>query len=249
LVDKAVNKKLDGIAITDHDTIDGIARAIVHGDKYKDFLIVPGIEFSCAYNEDEAHILGYFIDYKDRRLISKLEELKSSRWERGEKILNRLIEIGLDVPKQKILDEARSNGFIGRATIARKLVEYGYAKDVPNAFDLYLDKGKPAFIDRYKLSVEETIELIHAVGGISILAHPGLLKHKETVTFCIEKGIMGIECRHTKHTKEQQIYYSELCKSKGLIETGGSDFHGDESILGSIVTDIDLIPTFMEKTK
>ena len=244
LVKKAFEKRLDGIAITDHDSVDAIDEALNKAKDYQNFLVIPGVEMGCNYDDEEVHILGYFIDYKNKNLNEELTALKSSRWDRGISILNKLMELGINLPKDEILERARETGFIGRATLARELVNYGFVKDINEAFDKYLDVEKPAYVDRYKLSVEDTINLIHECGGVSILAHPGILKNKDIMTYCLERGIMGVECYHSKHSRSDEKLIRSFAERNGLIITGGSDFHGEKDILGDYSTDIFAIPEF-----
>lgn len=244
LVKKAFEKRLDGIAITDHDSVDALDEALKKAKDYKGFLVIPGVEMGCDYEDEEVHILGYFIDYRNSELLEVLSNLKNSRWERGVSILNRLKELGIDLPKDEVLQRSRDTGFIGRATIARELIRYGYVNNINEAFDKYLDIGKPAYVDRYKLTVEDTIDLIHECGGVSILAHPGILKNKQIMTYCVEKGIMGVECYHSKHSTSDEKLIRSFAERFGLIITGGSDFHGENDILGDFSTDISTIPEF-----
>lgn len=247
LVQKSSGLGLSGIAITDHDSVDGIREAIVESRTIKNFNVIPGIELSCIEGDEEIHVLGYFIDHESAILRDALIQIKDERWLRGEKMLQKLELLGIKLPVGSIIAEARVNGFIGRAIIARSLIEYGYVHSIPEAFNLFLNKDKPAYVERYELRVKDAIELIHSIGGISVLAHPGLLLKRETVTFCIEKGIMGIECFHTKHSREDTEFFTKLCISNGLLQTGGSDFHGDDEILGTITTDLDQLPKLKER--
>lgn len=247
LVQKSSALGLSGIAITDHDSVDGIREAIIESRTIKNFKVIPGIELSCIEDDEEIHILGYFIDHESPALRDALIQIKNERWLRGEKILKKLELLGIKLPIGSIIAEAKTNGFIGRATIARNLIEHGYAHSITEAFNLFLDKDRPAYVERYDLRVKDAIELIHSIGGISVLAHPGLLLKRETVTFCIEKGIMGIECFHTKHSREDTEFFSKLCIRNGLLQTGGSDYHGDEEILGTITIDLDQLPKLKER--
>lgn len=249
LIKKASDIGLAGIAITDHDTVDAIDEAIRASESYDDFTVIPGIELSCIEKDEEVHILGYYIDHNCETLKQYLTQLKEERWIRGKKILMKLDSLGVKLPIADIIKESKLNNFIGRATIARNLIENGYVKSIPEAFDRFLDEGKPAFVERYKLGIEDAINLIHSIGGISVLAHPGLLKRIETVTFCIEKGIMGIECLHSKHSSDESDQFSRLCTERGLIQTGGSDYHGDEEILGTVTVDLDQLKDFRERLK
>lgn len=250
VVDLAVHKNLNGIAITDHDTITGIESAIIHSRNYNDFIVIPGIEFSTILNDEEVHILGYFIDYKDENLIKITNNLKESRLTRGVEIVKRLNGLGLELTIEEVRTHS-GDEYIGRPHIARALIKRGYVSDVSQAFQMYLDRGKPAYVERYRISLDETIDLIKKIGGISILAHPGLLKDRNIIKHCISLGIDGLECIHSKHSEEDTDYFINIAKLNNLIVTGGSDFHGDiingELLIGKYFIDINTIPQFKER--
>ncbi len=250
VIDLAVKQKLDGIAITDHDTVTAIETAIAYSNNYYNFRIIPGIEFSCVYNDEEVHILGYFINYKDLNLIKVTNKLKKSRLTRGVEMVYKLNKLGLKLSIEEV-KKFSGEKYIGRPHIARALIKKGYVTDISEAFTKYLDRGKPAYVERYKITINETISLIKNLGGIAILAHPGILKDKTIVNHCISLGIDGLECIHSKHSKEDTDYLIDISKSNNLIITGGSDFHGDlineEIILGKYFVNIDNIPEFKER--
>ena len=131
-------------------------------------------------------------------------------------------------------------------TIARAMIKRGYVTSIQEAFSRYLNRGRPAYVERYKISITETISLIKKIGGISVLAHPGLLKDKSIINYCIELGIDGIECIHSKHSQADIDLMSNIAKENDLIATGGSDFHGDlvngNLLLGKYYIDIENIP-------
>lgn len=245
VVDMSVTKNLKGIAITDHDSITGIERAINHSKKYYDFKIIPGIEISCIHNDEEVHLLGYFIDYKNYDIINITETLKSSRLNRGIDMVNRLNELGLEVSIEEV-KELSGEKYIGRPHIARAMIKRGYVTSIQEAFSRYLNRGRPAYVERYKISITETISLIKKIGGISVLAHPGLLKDKSIINYCIELGIDGIECIHSKHNQSDISSMLDIAKKHNLIATGGSDFHGDlvngKLLLGEYYVNIKDIP-------
>lgn len=226
LVDMAVKYNLQGIAITDHDAIEGIEEGIAQSRKYKDFIIIPGIEFGTVYDDEEVHILGYFIDYKNNELINITNKLKSERITRGIKMVNKLNELGLKIDLNDVKKHSGED-YIGRPHVGRALIDKGYVKSLDEAFEKYLDRGMPAYVERFQLNVEETITLINNVGGISILAHPGLLKKRAIVQYVISKGINGIECMHSKHTEDDTNYFTQIAKENDLIITAGSDYHGE----------------------
>jgi predicted metal-dependent phosphoesterase TrpH len=250
VVDLATAKNLDGIAITDHDTITGIKIAMEYSKRYNNFIVIPGIEFGCVYDDEEVHILGYFIDYENSELIKLTDILKKSRLNRGVEMINKINELGMKLSLEDVI-EFSGEEYIGRPHIARAMVKKGYISNVSEGFTKFLDRGKPAYADRYKISISETISLIKNVGGISILAHPGLLKNKEIIRHCISMGINGLECIHSKHDEEDTKYLIQIAERNNLIITGGSDFHGDSkdgsSLLGNYFVNINDTPQFKER--
>lgn len=227
VVDLALSRGLDGIAITDHDTVLAIAEAIEYSNKKEDFIIIPGIELGCVYKDEEVHILGYFIDYKSKLLLDTTNKLRKDRIIRGREIIEKLQILNIKITE----DEVRllcKDDFIGRVHIARVLVNKNYVKSISEAFDKYLNSDSPAYVSRKNLSIEDSIKLINDSGGIAVLAHPGIIKSKdEIIERCIEKGIQGIEYLHSKHSKQDTIYFKKVAKSNNLIITAGSDCHGE----------------------
>ncbi len=248
IIEKASSKKIGGIAITDHDTIDAIKYIANNSVDTKNIFIVPGIELSVDVEGEEIHILGYYLDCENDMLNEKLSILKRDRFYRGLEIIDKLSSLGVEIDKESIISESKQhNNFIGRALIARKLVSEGYVMNIKEAFDKYLAEGKPAFVNRRKLSLEESISLIEKANGIPILAHPGIIKNKRVITMAIELGVKGIECFTSKHSKIDEKRFIEYCKANNLIITGGSDYHGDNEILGQYYIDIDKIEAFKNR--
>ncbi|MDI9475910.1 MAG: PHP domain-containing protein [Natronincolaceae bacterium] len=224
LVDYAVEKGLSGIAITDHDTVDGIEEAIKRAGIYKNFIVIPGVELSTEYNNEEIHILGYRIDYKMEYLLEILQRLQDSRSDRATKIINKLKKIGVKI-SYKDVTKIAGDGAIGRPHIAHSLVQKGYVQTIKEAFIRYLAKGAVAYVPKQKLTPISAINIIKKAGGFSVAAHPGLLKSETTLDYLIDIGIDGIEVYHSKHTTEQSERYLKLAEKHNLIITGGSDFH------------------------
>lgn len=251
IIEKASSKKIDGIAITDHDTIDAIKYITSISLDTKNIFIVPGIELSADVEGEEIHILGYYLDCENDMLNEKLSTLKRDRFYRGLEIIDKLSSLGVRIDKEGIIAESKQhNNFLGRALIARKLVSEGYVMNVKEAFDKYLAEGRPAFVNRRKLSLEESISLIEKANGMPILAHPGIIKNKRVITMAIELGVKGIECFTSKHSKIDEKKFIEYCKKNNLIITGGSDYHGDHGdneILGRYYIDIDKIEVFKNR--
>ncbi|MFW5648356.1 MAG: PHP domain-containing protein [Candidatus Alkaliphilus sp. MAG34] len=224
LVDYAVEKGLSGIAITDHDTIDGIEEAIERANMYQDFIIIPGIELSTEYNNEEVHILGYMIDYKMEYLLKILQRLQDTRNDRAIKIINKLKRQGIKINYGDVIKIA-GDGVVGRPHIAHALIKKNYVQTVREAFMKYLTKGASAYVPKQKLTPGCAVNIIRKAGGFPVAAHPGLLKSEAILDYLISLGIDGIEVYHPKHTTEQSEEYLRLAKKHNLVITGGSDFH------------------------
>jgi len=248
---RAIETGLAGLAITDHDTVDGLepARQFIEENLFEiDF--IPGIELNTDYGEDEVHILGYFIDFNSEYLKLRLSEIRDQRYSRAEKMIAKLQNMGINIEFEQVKNVALGK-LIGRPHIARVLCSNGYADSQEEAFQLYIERGKPAYVPRYKFLPAEAIALIKQAGGIAVLAHPGLIKDNAKIYECIRLGIDGIEIFYPEHTEEQKQHFIEIAKENGLLMTGGSDFHGAGSSetrrkLGSAGIDENLINRIRE---
>lgn len=225
IVKWASRKKVYAIAVTDHDTVEGIKFAVECGRLY-DIIIIAGIEISCTFEEEEIHILGYFIDYEDKNLLETTRILKKSRESRAKKIIKKLNDLGFDITLEDVYNIS-GTGVIGRPHIAKAMIEKKYISTVEEAFEKYLKKDKPAYVERFKLSIEEGINLIHSTGGVAVIAHPGLIKNKKVIHEAISFNADGIEVIHSKHSKQDMLKYCKIANRYNLIITGGSDFHSD----------------------
>ncbi|MBW4828748.1 MAG: PHP domain-containing protein [Clostridiaceae bacterium] len=245
VVDLAVKKDLNALAITDHDTTSGIYRAVKRSKLYENFHIIPGMELSCIHEDEEVHILGYFIEYNSINIINLTKKLQYERVIRAKKIIANLNKLGLDITLSEV-KAFSGQDIIGRPHIARALIKKGYVKNMNQAFNKFLDKGKPAYVKRYKLTIENAINLIHNIGGIAIIAHPGLIEREEIIYYCIELGVDGMEIIHSKHSREKFLKLMDIANRYDMIKTGGSDCHGKlingEYLLGNYYINIDTIP-------
>ena len=245
VVDLALKKNIDGIAITDHDTIKGIKPAIEYSKKVGNIKIIPGIEFGCIYKNEEVHILGYFIDYNRKNIIDVTKKLREDRVVRGIKMIKKLNNLGMELTLEEV-KRLSEKDYIGRPHIARALVYRGYVDSIQDAFDEYLNRDMPAYVERDTLTLVETINLIHESNGIAVLAHPGLLIDKDIIYYCIDNRIDGLEVIHSKHNDEDVKSLIEISRKLGVIITGGSDCHGHiidgDYLLGKYYIDIYDIP-------
>ncbi|MGO1367955.1 MAG: PHP domain-containing protein [Senegalia sp. (in: firmicutes)] len=223
VIDEAIKNDVKLISITDHDTVAGIEEAINRSKLYDNMKVIPGIEFSSIYKDKEVHLLGYFIDYKNIKLINLTNQIKTYRFERAKKIIRKLNNLDIDITMKEILEESKGEN-IGRPHIARVMIEKGYIKTINEAFDNYIGKNQKAFVERYKLTIDEAIDIIHECNGIAVLAHPILLK--APLNELLDNfNIDGIEVYHSKHEKNNSKSYRKIAKKYNLYITGGSDFH------------------------
>lgn len=229
LVRHAADIGLTAIAVTDHDTTDGIAEAREAGQR-SGVEVVPGIELSAEFSKGQCHILGYLFDPTNTALQTRLEEVRRNRATRNDKIIARLQELGFDITLQEVAAIAGGD-IIARPHFARALLNRGVVTSIQEAFDLYLAQGAKAYMERDRLTPEECIALLHGAGGLAILAHPNNLKRDEAetiteITRLQALGLDGIEARYNLHTPEDNARYLALAERLGLLTSGGSDFHG-----------------------
>jgi hypothetical protein len=226
VVQAAAQAGLSVISIADHDTTDGIAEAL-EAQAAHDIVVVPGVEISASHQAGEAHILGYWMDHDDPAFQAFLERPRSARGRRIIEMCSCLRGLGLEVQPEEVFEEAGGAEAVGRPHLARVLLDKGYVRDVEEAFQNYLKKGTPGYVKREKTKTAETIAMIHRCGGISAIAHPGLLEDPGLLDSLIKEGAMGIEVLCHEHDDEQVQRFSEIADRNGLLKTGGSDFHGD----------------------
>jgi len=228
---------LGAIAITDHDTIDGSRQAIAAGIP-AGMGFLTGVEISTERprffpGKGSCHILGYRIDLENRALNETLQKLQSARKDRNPLILKRLQKLGFDLTMEEIGRAAGPKGQVGRPHFAQVMLDKGFVATFNAAFDDYLATGKPAYVDKYRVSCPRAIELIREAGGIPVLAHPVLLGTPEgrleddMVRELREMGLLGIEAYYTEHSDAHRDHYLDLAERYGLLVTGGSDFHGE----------------------
>lgn len=224
----AKEKNLSAVALSDHDSVEGVEEAVAEGQKIG-IEVVPAIELS-AKCDTELHILGYFIDVKNTHLTNCLEKALIARDERAAETAKKLNALGFDVTLEEAAAIAPA-GIIGRAHYARLLADKGYTSSVKESFDLYLSLGKPAYSSNQIFTPEECVEMIKRAGGAAFIAHLHLTKLDDKqlqnlIERLIPCGLDGLEGYYTEYTPEMQEKYQSLAKEYGLIISGGTDFHG-----------------------
>ncbi|MGL5354737.1 MAG: PHP domain-containing protein [Clostridium sp.] len=232
IIDEAIGKGLKCISITDHDSL---ASQYVTNKKLDNISIIPGIELSTEFKDLEIHMLGYNLDIENESLNKVVNKLNKCRLDRIEEMLFELKkhEIHLGLEDLDIDSEAT----VGRSHIANAMVKKGYFDNYKAAFTSYLVRGKPAYVKGFKLEYKESIDLIIEAGGVPVLAHPGQIYRGMGIEKIIREfkcyGLKGIEAYHPSHTKEQTNYFYNLATKYKMCITGGSDYHGMESLHNS----------------
>ena len=225
LVAEAARRGVRVLAVTDHDSTDGLAEAIATARAHPPLTIVPGIEINCDVEGAEIHVLGYGMDYEAAWFQDFCREQREERRARVHRTAERLAELGLPIDVERVFALVQE-GSAGRPHVARVMVERGYVKTVREAFDRYLASGKPAHVPRRKLAPEDAVRLLRRAGGVPVFAHPGLAERDGLIPSMVEAGLMGIECYYSEHSPAQRGTYLDLCRRYDLVATGGSDFHG-----------------------
>jgi predicted metal-dependent phosphoesterase TrpH len=214
---------LVAIALTDHDTVAGIAEATAMAEELG-VRVVPGVELSAVEGDVETHILGLHLS-DTRELEAKLVALREMRRTRAERMVQRLNELGVRIDFASVLEQA-AGGAIGRPHVARAMIAEGWAVDFRDAFDRYLGNGRPAYVTKERLIVAEATSLIHRAGGLAILAHPSHSGTRERIAAFVEQGMDGVEVRHPSHSAEDTARLAALVEHFSLVPSGGSDWHG-----------------------
>ena len=223
LVASARAAGLSAIAVTDHDTLAGVAEAQAEGVRLG-VRVVPGVELSAMDAEREVHLLGLHLD-RPAVLRDSLTEFQETRTRRAQEIVHRLNALGIPVTFDAVLRQAQG-GAIGRPHLARALIAGGWVRDSRDAFDRYLAAGRPAYVPKHRLLIADAIALVHAGGGLAIVAHPGPDGRRETVERYVAMGLDGVEVRHPGHSAEDVARLGTLAEFFGLVPSGGSDWHG-----------------------
>ncbi|HWO98462.1 MAG TPA: PHP domain-containing protein [Bacillus sp. (in: firmicutes)] len=211
------------IAITDHDTMDGIEEAIAEGERIG-VHVIPGIELTTYYQGQRVDILGYGLT-ETPHLQNILQQIRNHREHRASIIVQKFQQLGMNITMEDV-HKFSKGGTVGRPHIAKAVVAKGYAKDLKTVFDLYLGDGKPCSVEKMALTPKEGIELIQGSGGVAVLAHPAVISNQDMIEELLEMGFDGIEVYHPLHTIDHERRYMKWALHYNLFYSGGSDFHG-----------------------
>ena len=231
LVDRAVKKGLSAIALTDHDTVEGLPEALERGKMYPDFEVAPGIEYSTVRNGRDVHVVGLYIDYQDEKYKASLQSFIDSRIERNRKMCQKLTDAGMPITYEELLTD-NPGAVITRAHFGRLLLKKGYTTSVKEAFDRYIGDHCPCYVPREKITPQMAIEQILSAKGVPVLAHPVLYGlGKDALDKLIHElkdaGLMGIEALYGTYTGQDERDIRSFAEKYDLLISGGSDFHGE----------------------
>jgi 3',5'-nucleoside bisphosphate phosphatase len=252
LVKLASSRGVSILAISDHDTVSGVAEAQkvgpVHG-----VTIIPAVEFSVRSYRGQTHILGYGIDIANAELTIELENLRLGREERGLRMLERLRDIGISLDPE-VAEADRAGGSPGRPHIARELVKIGAAESIQDAFNRYLAVGRPAFVPRRTLAAGHAIDLIRNAGGLAVLAHPlSVYELESELPSLVQQGLAGLEIYYGEYGSSQSDSLAEWATTYNLLATGGSDYHGSPEsggrVLGSVRWPREALEALLQRLK
>jgi len=239
---RAKKLNLAAISITDHDSVAGLEEAIARGEKLG-IEVVPGIEMSTDVGEDEIHILGYYLNWKEEEFLAQLEKFQGARAKRNRKLIKKLKELGMEINHRE-LEGLVAGGVISRLHIARLMVRKGYVSSIGNAFEKWLNPGKPAYVKRMNVSPFQIIELISKAEGVPVFAHPFLSKRDDLIPHLVKAGLKGIEVYHSAHDSRVTQYYQKVAQKYHLLITGGSDCHGeakDKVLMGKVKVPVSVL--------
>ncbi len=250
LVKEAIKRRLCAIAVTDHDTLEAVPEALAQAEG-ADLEIIPGIELTAQYEEQEIHMLGYFLDYRNIALLEKLNFIRVNRVERVHKIIKNLGALGVELNPETVFNIS-GTATVGRMHIARALVEEGRVNSIPEAFRKYIGDKSPAYVLGFDLGVPDAIKMIKDAGGVAVLAHPYLLRDDALIAEFAAYGLGGIEAYYPEHSQSMVNFYLDLAKQLNLAVTGGSDFHGSAKPgikLGMIKIPLELVEKLRQGKK
>ncbi|MBE0416287.1 MAG: PHP domain-containing protein [Coriobacteriia bacterium] len=226
VVRRAAAQSLVAVAITDHDSVEGVAEALETAAALGATVsVIPGVELSAVHEGRDVHILGYFVNHTDPDLRTHLADLRTARLNRARTIVEALAAAGYEVSLDEVMDLS-DGGAVGRSHVARALVHRGHAADVSDAFRRLLGRGRPFYVPKDVRTPSEVLRVILDATGIPVLAHPGVTGVDDLIPALVAEGLAGLEAYHSEHGPEERERYSALAAKLGLLATGGTDYHG-----------------------
>ena len=236
------------LALTDHDTTDGVIEAQQAGREMS-LEVIAGVEINSEGEHGDAHILGYFIDPSEPCLQEQLEAVRDARVGRARGMLKKLAAMGMPIEWERVMAMAGDAASIARPHIARAMIEAGYVATTQEAFDQYISNNGPAYVNRLRMTMSEAVGFIHGAGGVAVMAHPAESKLVHLISRLVQAGLDGIEVYYPKHTPEQQSELLTLALRYDLVTTGGSDFHALDDRSHGQIGWVEVPPDTVEKLK
>ncbi len=224
VVELAEEAGVAAVAITDHDTLAGLEAAAARGRELG-VEVVPGVELTSYAGHREVHIVGLFVDASKTQAARRVESLRTARRGRMLRMIEKLAGLGVDIDPEEVMAESRG-GAVGRPHLAAVVVRRGFASNESEVFEKYLGNDGPAYVKKEEIPPEEAIALVRELGGVAVFAHPGASRLDETLGRLKAAGLEALEVWHPKHGRAQADHYARLAKKRGLLVSGGSDFHG-----------------------
>jgi 3',5'-nucleoside bisphosphate phosphatase len=247
IVHMAVNAGLTVMALTDHDTIDGLIPALEAAREFPALTLIPGVELSTDTSSGEVHVLGYFIDYNNKEFKASLERMRNSRAVRASKMVAKLKELGCNIELERIKEIAGS-GALGRAHVAQALLEKGYITSFKEAFSKYIGHECPAYVGREKLTHIEAVQLVLKAHGLPVLAHPFTTLNLETIVKELKTvGLTGMEVYYAGYLPAEIKNLLNMAQKYNLIPTGGTDYHGIDADAEITIGGTDVPFNFVEQ--
>ena len=224
IASRARTSGLATISLTDHDTVEGCTR-LSEACAALEIEFISGTELTTEHGGHELHLLGYFVDIQNERLLTEISKSQIVRQNRIREMVAELNKLNIPLNAEDVFAIANCKS-PGRPHVARALVKAGLVKTLDEAFERFLRVGRPAWVPKKKVLSSEAIQLIHQAGGLAVMAHPGLNRTDDVIPDLVKAGLDGIECYHTKHSKSVSGHYREMAAHYNLLVTGGSDCHG-----------------------
>jgi predicted metal-dependent phosphoesterase TrpH len=249
LVELAVSRGVRIMALTDHDSTEGLPEALQAGSRYPGFTLIPGVEMSTDIPGSEVHVLGYFLDPQDGQLQEELAHLRTLRRDRGRRMVEKLRDLGMDISWERVQAIA-DGGAVGRPHVAQAMLEKGYIGSTQEAFDRYISRNGPAYVERAKMTPAEAVAFLHQRRALPVLAHPREMEDLEDLLPPLQKaGLVGIEVYYQDYDEASIERLLTVARRHGLLPTGGSDYHGlggeRERLPGDIPLPDEVIDAFM----
>jgi predicted metal-dependent phosphoesterase TrpH len=249
LVELAVSRGVEIMALTDHDSTEGLPEALQAAARYPGFTLIPGVEMSTDVPGSEVHVLGYFLDPEDSHLQEELARLRSSRWDRGRRMVEKLRNLGMDISWERVQAIA-DGGAVGRPHVAQAMLEKGYVGSIQQAFEHYIGRNGPAYVERARMTPAEVVAFLHERRALPVLAHPRDMENLEELLPTLqEAGLAGMEVYYQDYDEATIERLLTIARRHGLLPTGGSDYHGlggeHERLPGDIPLPDEVIYAFM----